>query len=91
MVDKVDDMVAQNVWSTKKMADMVDDMEVDMVSDMVANKKERKNVSDMALDMVADMKVNNVTERVGHMGWLIGPNFFRPEAYPACASSKLRE
>ena len=73
------------------MADMVDDMELDMVSDMVANKKERKNVSDMALDMVADMKVNNVTERVGHMGWLIGPNFFRPEAYPACASSKLRE
>ena len=45
----------------------------------------------MALDMVADMKVDNVTERVGHESWLIGHKFFRPEAYPACASSKLRE
>ena len=27
-------------------------------------------------------------ERVGHGGWLIGPKYFRPEAYPACASSK---
>ena len=30
-------------------------------------------------------------ERVGHGGWLIGPKLFRPEAYPACASSKLCE
>ena len=30
-------------------------------------------------------------ERVGHRGWLLGPKLFRPEAFPACASSKLSE
>ena len=30
-------------------------------------------------------------ERVDHGGWLIGPKLFRPEAYPACSSSKLCE
>ena len=30
-------------------------------------------------------------ERVGHRGWLIGPKFFRPKAYPTCMSSKLCE
>ena len=30
-------------------------------------------------------------ERVGQGGWLIGPKLFRPEAYPAGASSKLCE
>ena len=47
---------------------------------------------------VADMmagKNNNIEiqfgERVGHEGWLIGPKLFDPEAYLACASSKLCE
>ena len=30
-------------------------------------------------------------ERVGQGGWLIEPKLFRPEAYPACASSRLWE
>ena len=30
-------------------------------------------------------------ERVGHGGWLIGPKLFRPQAFPAWASSKLCE
>ena len=28
-------------------------------------------------------------ERIGHRGWENGPKLFRPEAYPACGSSKL--
>ena len=78
-------------------ADMVADMEVDMVADMEVDK-----VADMMADMVADIEVDMVAdidinmeiqfgERDGPGGWLIGPKLFWPEAYPACASSKLCE
>ena len=53
-----------------------------VVADMVADKKREK--ADMELDMVADMVA-------GYGCWLIGPKLFRPEAYPACVSSKLCE
>ena len=44
----------------------------------------------MELDMVADKEVDKVTDMVaGHGCWLIGPKLFRPEVYPACASSNL--
>ena len=48
----------------------------------------------MELDMLADIDFNinmeiQFGERVGHEGWLIEPKLFRPEAYPAWASSKL--
>ena len=40
--------------------------------------------------MVADKEVDKVTDMVaGHGGWLIWPKLFRPEVYPACASSNL--
>ena len=42
VVYKVDDMVAENGGRQKKMADMMDEMEVDMVADMVAKKKRKK-------------------------------------------------
>ena len=55
-------------------------------------------VADIELDMVADMEVDininidmEIQLRVGHGGWLIVPKPFLPEAYPACASSKLCE
>ena len=55
-------------------------------------------VADMEVDMVADIDIDiNINmeiqfgERVGHGGWLIGPKLLRPEAYPACAFSKLCE
>ena len=60
-------------------------MELDMVADMEVDK---------VADMVADININieiQFGERVGHGGWFIGPKLFRPEAYPACASSKLFE
>ena len=57
-------------------------MEVDEVSDMVADMEVAK-VADMVADMMADVEVNKVSdvmlqfgEGVGHMGWLSGPNFF---------------
>ena len=48
----------------------------------------------MELDMFADIDFNinmeiQFGERVGHEGWLIEPKLFRPEVYPAWASSKL--
>ena len=47
-------------------------------------------LADMELDMVADKEVDKVTDMVaGHGCWLIGPKLFRPEVYPACASSNL--
>ena len=51
-------------------------------------------VADIEVDMVADIDIDmeiQFGERFGHGGWLIGPKLFRPEAYPACASSKLCE
>ena len=64
-----------------------------MVADMVADKKNKKTcwfLADMELDMVADKEVDKVTDMVaGHGCWLIGPKLFRPEVYPACASSNL--
>ena len=51
-----------------------------------------KKVADMELDMVADKDVDKVADMVaGHGCWSIGPKLFRPEAYPACASSRLWE
>ena len=50
------------------MADIEGDMVVDMEVDMVA-------------DIDINMEINLV--RVDHRGWLIGPELFRPEAYPA--------
>ena len=51
--------------------------------------------------MMADMELKKIDidinmeiqfgEKVGHMGWLIEPKLFRPEAYPTCVSSKLCE
>ena len=65
--------------------DMVADMEVDKVADI-----EVDMVADMEVDMVADINTNidinmeiQFDERVGHGVWLIGPELFRPEAYPA--------
>ena len=55
--------------------DVVADMEVDMVVDKVT---------------VIDMEIQ-FGERVRHGGWLIGPKLVQPEAYPACATSKLFE
>ena len=60
-------------------------MELDMVADMEVDK---------VADMVADININieiQFGERVGHRGSLIRPKLFVPEAYPACASSKLCE
>ena len=65
--------------------DMVADMEVDMVADIKINIK-----IDIDIDININMEIQ-LGERVGHEGWLIGPKLFRPEAYPACASSKLCE
>ena len=49
-------------------------------------------VNGMVADMVADKEVDKVADMVaGHGFWLIGPKFFRPKPYPACASSKLCE
>ena len=71
------------------------DKKVGMVADMEVGK-----MADIEVDMVAeinidiDIKINMEIlfgERVGHGGWLIGPKFFRPTAYLACASSKLCE
>ena len=54
----------------------------DRVADMVA---ENKNI---AINIKLEIQFG---EGVGHGGWLIGYKLFRPEAYPACASSKLCE
>ena len=61
--------------------DMVADMEVDKVANMVA---------DININININMEIK-FGERVGHGGWLIGNKPFLPEAYPACASSKLCE
>ena len=65
------------------LADMVANIEVDKVADMVADNKK------INIDINVEIQFG---ERIGHDGgWLIGPKLFRPEAYPACASSKLCE
>ena len=76
---------------------MVADMEVDKVAVMVAD-KEADMVADMVVDNKYDIDINininmeiQLGERVGHESCLIGPKLFRPEAYPACATSKLCE
>ena len=60
-------------------------MEVDKVADMVADNKEIKKI-----DIDINMEIH-CRARVGHGGWLIGPQLFQPKAYPACASSRLCE
>ena len=76
-------------------ADTAADMDVHLVTGIVADKvadKQKNILADMELDMVADKEVDKVTDMVaGHGCWLIGPKLFRPEVYPACASSKLSE
>ena len=76
-------MVANKKKKRKKVADM----EMGMVADK--KRKKEKVELDMEVDMVANMEVDKTldvnmeiqfVERVGHGG-------FRPEAYPACASS----
>ena len=70
---------------------MVADMEVDKVADTVADMmadKKKLFLTDMLLHTVVDKVVGMVA---GHGCWLIGPKPFRPEPYPACASSKLCE
>ena len=43
-------------------------------------------------ELVADMDMEiQFDERVVYWCWLSGPKLFRPEACPACASSKLCE
>ena len=43
-------------------------------------------------ELVADMDIEiQFDERVVYRCWLSGPKLFRPEACPACASSKLCE
>ena len=37
------------------------------------------------------MDMPTIGDIVGYGGWLFARNFFRPKAYPACASSKLCE
>ena len=49
---------------------------------MVSDKKK--------IDIDINMEIQ-FGERVGHMGWLIGPKLFDPKQYPACVSSKLCE
>ena len=81
-------------WWLSKKKKKVSNMELDMVADMEVDK-----VVDMEVDMVADIEVDMVADidinmeinlvRVDHRGWLIGPELFRPEAYPACAYPKL--
>ena len=89
-VDKVGSMLAKMASDKKKFfADMLfHDVVADKVAGMVADML----LADMELDMVADKEVDKVADMVaGHGFWLIGPNFFRPKPYKACASSKLCE
>ena len=80
---KVDMVVDMKVYMVADMevymvADKVADIEVDMVADMVAD-------IDIDINIYIDINMEiQFVERVGHGG-------FRPEAYPACASSKLCE
>ena len=60
---------------------MVADMEEDKVAEEVAAKRND-------IDININMEIQ-FGERVGNGGWLIGPNFFLPKPYLACASSKL--
>ena len=63
--------------------DKVVDIEMDMVANMEV---------DMETDIDIDIDIEiQFGERVGHGGWLIRPKLFQPEAYPACAFSKLCE
>ena len=69
---------------------MVADVEMDKVADMFADivaEKGRYSITQFG----KKKKGTQFGERVGHGGWLIRPKLFRPEAYPACASSKLCE
>ena len=61
--------------------DMVADMEEDKVAEEVAAKRND-------IDININMEIQ-FGERVGNGGWLIGPKFFWPKPYLACASSKL--
>ena len=67
-------------------ADLAADMEVDKVADMFADIVAKKGTY-----FGKKKKGTQFGERVGHRGWLIGPKFFRPKAYPTCMSSKLCE
>ena len=78
-------------WPKKKKEKRrkVVDMELDMVADIKVDK-----VADMEVDIDINININKKIrfgERVGHEGWLIESKLFRPEAYPACISSKLCE
>ena len=45
-----------------------------------------KKLDDMVIDINMEIRFG---ERVGHGGWLIGPNLFRPKACPAFACSSF--
>ena len=52
-------------------------MEVDMVANMVVDKK---------IDIDINMEIQ-FGERVGHWGWLVGPKLFQPEvSFKLCES-----
>ena len=81
---------------------MVADMEVDkvavMVADMFSDIVTKLGVPNLTRRRMVPIFSSSCQigypqfgDRVGHGGWLIGPKLFRPENYPTCVSSKLRE
>ena len=68
-------------------AEMAADMKVNMVTNMEADM-----VTDMEMDTIlTKFTISSKFHNFDQICWLIGPKHFRPEAFPACASSKLCE
>ena len=69
--------------------DMVADMEVDKVAGLTSTLRPT-----IGIDIDIDIHINinmeiQFGERVGHVGWFIGPKLFRLEAFPYSSTLSL--
>ena len=88
-VDMVADMMVDIV--TNMELDMVSNMEVAKVADMEDEGGHNFIIMTRFHNSYQISQIGQFGTRIGRGGWLIGPKLFRPEVYPACASSKLSE